>query len=144
MPTIPSNRIHARRLPTIFRSFISNSPPVFVGVISLALNFFQHSKCQIVGSSTSFPCSQLPPTPYPDASTQPRNPGSPMTNSYDDVGSRVASFSRVLQSWNACFVAGKYFHRTIYGFTCRILLIGVIIFFFRTAGDACHICPVNF
>ena len=52
-----------------------------------------------------------------------------MTNSLGVFGSCAASFSSVLHSRNACFVAGKYFHKNIHGFTCRILLIGVINFF---------------
>ena len=128
MPKIPSNTSHSRSFPKIYRSFISKSPPGFVGVTSLERNLFGHPKRHIFGSSASFPGIQPPPTPSPDASTQHRNLGSPMTNSFYVVGSREASFSSVLQSQNACFVAGKYFHRNICGFTCRILLIGVIIF----------------
>ena len=126
MPTIPSNTSHARRLPAIYRWFISKSPPGFVEVISLARNFFDHSKRHIGGSSASFPGSQPPPTPFLDVSNQPINYGSPMTNSFDLVGSRAASFRSVLQSHNACFAARKYFHRNICGFTCSILFIGVI------------------
>ena len=129
MPTIPSNTSHSRSFPAISRSFISKFPPRFVGVISLARNFFGHSKRQIVGPSACFPGSQPLPTPSPDASTQPRNMGSPMTNSYAVVGSCEDSFGIILQSRNACFSCGKSFHKTIHGLTCRILLIGVIIFF---------------
>ena len=117
----------------------------FVDVISPARNLFVHSKRQIVDSSASFPGIQPPPTPSPDASTQPRNSGSPMTNSFAIVGSRSASFSSVLQSWNSCFLDSKYFHRTICGFTCSILLIGFINFFpVGTAVAACQIFPIKF
>ena len=131
-------------LPFLDRLYPS-PPPGFVGVISLAHNFFGHFMCQIVGSSAYFPGCQPPPTPSPDASTQPRNPGSPMTNYFSTVGSRADSFSSVLQSQNSCFAAGKYFHQTIRGFTRRILLIGVINFFpVGTAVAACRILPINF
>ena len=129
MPTITSNTIHDRSFTAIYRLFISKPPPGFVGVISLARNFFGHSRSQIVGSSASFPGIQPPPITSPDASTQPRNSGSPMTNSFAVVGSRAVSFIGVLHSQNACFAAGRYLHRTIRGFTCRILLIGVINIF---------------
>ena len=129
MPTIPSNTIHARRFPAISRSFISKSSSFFVSVTSLARNLFGHSKRQLVGFSASFPGIQPPPTPYPDASTQPRNLGSPITNSFAVVGSCADSFSSVLQYRNAWFADGKSFHRTICGFPWRILLIGVINFF---------------
>ena len=81
------------------------------------------------GSSASFTSFQTLPTPSPDASTHPRNSGSPMTNYFSVVGSRVASLISVLHSRNACFAAGKYFHQTFRGFTFRILLIGVIKIF---------------
>ena len=110
VPTIPYNTSHVRSFTSISISFISKSPPGFVGVISLAQNLFGHSKCQIVGSSAYFPGSQPPPTPYPDASTQPINLGSPMTNSFAVIGSRAVFFSSFLQSWNACSAAGKYFY----------------------------------
>ena len=140
MPNIPSNKIHARSFPAISRLFISKSPPGFVGVISLARNFFCYSKRQIIGSSVYFSGIQPPPTPSPNASTHPINSGSPMTNSFAVIGSRAASFSSVLQSRNACFAAGKYFQQTIRGFTCRILLIGVFKYFpVGTAVAACHI-----
>ena len=129
VPAIPSKTSHARNFPAISRSFISKPPHGFVGVISLDRNFFGHFKRQIVGSSASFPSSQLPTTSSPDASTQTRNLGSPGTNYFAVVDSHAVSFSSVLQSWNACFSAGKYFHLTIYSFTCSILLIGVINFF---------------
>ena len=117
MPTIPSNTSHDRIIQAISRFLISKSPPRFVGVTSLASNLFGHSKRQIVGSSASFPGSQSPPTPSMDASTQPRNSGSPLTNSFAVVGSRASYFSSILQSQNSCFTAGKYFHQTIRGFT---------------------------
>ena len=129
VPAIPSDTNHARNFLDIFRSFISSSAPGFVGVIRLACNFFGHSKRQIVGSSASFPGIQPPPTRSSDASTQTRNSGSTITNYFDVVGLRAASFSSVLQSHNACFSTGKSFHRTIRGFTCRILVIGVIKIF---------------
>ena len=122
MPTIPSNSIYDRSLPFISRSFISNSSPGFVGVTSLACNLFGHYKRQIFRSSASFPGRQPPPRPSLDTSTQSRNSRYPMTNYFDGVGS-------VFQSQNAWFAAGKYFHQTIRGFTCRILIIGVINFF---------------
>ena len=129
MPTNPPNTSHARSFPDIYRLFISKSPPRFVGVISLDCNFFGHSKCQMVGSSASFPGSQPPQTPSTDASTQPRNSGSPMTNSFAVISSRAYSFSSVLKYQNACHSFGKYFHQTIRGFTCRFFLISVIDFF---------------
>ena len=92
VPTIPPSTSHARSFPAISRSFISKYPSGFVGVISLARNLFGHSKHQIVGSSESFPGNQPPPTPSPDAYTQPRNSGSPMTNSFAIIGSREAYF----------------------------------------------------
>ena len=145
MPTLPSNMSHARSFPSIYRSFISKSPPGFVGVISLARNFIGHSKRQIVGSSASFTGIQPHTTPSTDASTHPINLGSPMTNSFAIVGSCAASFSTVLQYWNACFAAGKYFRRTIRSFTCSIFLIGVIKFFpVGTAIAACRIFPISF
>ena len=145
VPTIPSNTSHKRSFTAISRSFISKSPHGFVGVISLARNLFGHSKRNFFGSSASFPGSQSPPTPSPYASTQPISSGSPMNNSFDVVGSREASFSSVIQSRNACFASGKSFHQTISGFTCRILLIGVIKFFpVGTAVAACQIFPINF
>ena len=100
-PTITSNTSHVRIFPAISRLFISKSTPGFVGIISLARNFFGHSKRQIGGSSANFPCSQLTPTPSPDASAQPRNSGSPMANYFAVVGSHAASLSSVLQSRNA-------------------------------------------
>ena len=81
------------------------------------------------GSIASFHVSQLSLTPSPNKSTQPINSGFPMTNLFALVVSRAVSFSSVLQFWNACFADGKYFVQTIRGFTCRILLIGVINFF---------------
>ena len=120
VPTIPSNRSHARSFPAIYISFISNSPPGFVGFISLARNFFGHSKRQIFGSSASFSGGQPPPTPSPGASIQPRKSGSPMINYFVVVCSRAASFSIVIQSRNAYFAYGKYFYQTICGFTCSI------------------------
>ena len=67
-----------------------------------------------------------------------------MTNSFDVVGSRAVSFSSVIQSRNAWFSAGKSFHQTICGFTCRIFLIGVINFFpVGTAVTTCRIFPIN-
>ena len=129
MPNIPTKTRHARIFPADSRLFISKSPPRFVGVIILARNFFGHSKRQIVGSGASFTGSQPPPAPSPEASTQPRKSGSPMTNSFAVVGSRAGYFSSVLQSRNACFAAGKSSHLTIRGSTCRILLIGIIDFF---------------
>ena len=72
---------------------------------------------------------QPPPTPSSDEYNQPRNLGSPMTNPFAVVGSHAASFSSVLQSWNVYFAAEKSFHQTICGFTCKILLIGVIYVF---------------
>ena len=87
-----------------------------------------------------FTGSQPPPTPSPNASTQPRNLGSPMTNSFIVVGSCAASFSNVLQSRNDCFLVRKYFHQTIHSFTYRIFKIGVINFFpVGTAVAACRI-----
>ena len=121
MPAITSNTSHARIFPAIYRSFISNPLPGFVGIIRLARNLFGHSKRQIVGSSASFPGSQPPPTPSPDTSTQPINSGSPMKDSFAVVGSRAAFFRSVLQYRNACFAAGKSLYRTIRGFTCRSL-----------------------
>ena len=142
MPTIPSNTSHARSFPAISRSFIFKPHPGFVGVISLARNFFGNYKRQIVGPSASFTGSQPPPT---DASTQPRNSGSSTTNSFAVVGSCAASFRSVLQSQNACFDAEKYSHRNIRGFTCSILLIGVINFFLvGTTVAACRIFPISF
>ena len=102
--------------------------PGFVGFISLEHNFFGHSKRQTVGFSAYFLGIQPLPTPSPDAYTQPRNLGSPVTNSFVFVGSSTSSFSSVLQSMNACFAAGKSFHQTIHGFASSILLIGVISF----------------
>ena len=102
------------------------APPGFVGMTSLDRNIFGHSKRQIVGFSASFPGSQPPPTPSLDASTQPRNLGSPMTIYFAILCSCSASFSSILQSQNSCFAAGKCFHQTIRGFTFRILLIGII------------------
>ena len=100
VPNIPSNMIHYRRFPAIYRYFKSNYPPGFFGVTRLAHNFFRRFKCQIVGSSVSFPGILPPPTPSSDAATQPINPGSPMTNSFAVTGSRVSSFRSVLQYWN--------------------------------------------
>ena len=108
VPTFPSKMIYARNFPAIYRMFISKSLPGFLEVISLARNVFEHSKRQFFGTSASFPGSQLLPTTSPDASTQPRNLGSPVTNSFDVVGLRAASFSSVLQYWNACFAAGNF------------------------------------
>ena len=88
--TIPSNTSYARRFPAIPRSFIYKTCPGFFGVISLAHSFFGHSKRQIVGSSVSFTGIQPTPTTSPDASTQPRNSGFPITNYFAVVGSRVA------------------------------------------------------
>ena len=119
VPMIPSNTSPSISFPDISRLFIAKLLPGFLNVISLSRIFFGHSKHQIVGSSSSFPDSQPPPTPSADASTQTRNLGSPMTNSFAVVGSRVASFSIVLQYRNSCFVAGKYFHQNIHGFTCK-------------------------
>ena len=121
-----SNKSHARSFPSIYRLFISKPPPGFVGMTILARNFFKRSKRQIVGSSASFPGSQPPPTPSLDASTQPRNSGSPMTNSFAIVCSRAASFRSIFQYLNSCFAAGKSFHQTIRGFTFRNLSIGII------------------
>ena len=130
--------------PAIYRLFISKPPPGFVRVISLSHNCFGHTKRQIVGSSASFTGSQPPPTPSPDASTQPRNSGSPMTNYFTVVGSREPSFSSILQSQNTCFATGKYFYQTIHGFTWRILLIGVIkLFPVGTAVAACRILSIK-
>ena len=126
MPDIPSNTSHARSFPVIYRPFISKSLPGFVCVTSLSRNFSGHSKRQILGSSAYFPVSQPPLTPSSDASTHPKISGSPMTNSFAVVGLHAASFSSVLQSRNACFAAGKYYHRDISGFTCRIFLIGIL------------------
>ena len=128
VPNISSNTSHARSFPAISRSFIYKPPPGFVGVISPSCNFFGHSKRQNVGSSAYFTGSQLHKIPSPDEFTQTRNLGSPMTSYFSVVGSCEASFRSVLQSWNAYFAAGKSFHQTICGFTCRILLIGVINF----------------
>ena len=145
MPTIPSNTSHARIFPAISRYVISKSFPGFVGIISLVRNFFGHSKRQIVSSSAYFPGSQPPKTPYLDASTHPRNSGSPMTNSFAVVGSRAYSFSSVIQSQNSCFAARKSFHQNICGFACRILLIGIINFSrVGTTVAACCILPINF
>ena len=110
VPTLSSNMSHSRIFPAISRSFISKPPPGFFGVISLAHYLFVHSKRQTVGSSTSFLGNQTPSIPSPDASTQPRYLGYPMTNSFSVVGSREYSFCSVLQYQNACFAAGKYFH----------------------------------
>ena len=137
---ITSNTIHSRSFPEIYRSFISNFPPGFVGMTSLTLNFFGHPKCQIVGSGASFPGSQPPPTPSTDADTQPRNLGSPMNNYFNVVGSCASYFRNVIQSRNACFAAEKSFRRTILGFTCSIVLIGVINFF--TVGNAVSACQI--
>ena len=126
MPKIPSKTIHARSFSAISRFFISKSPPGFVGLTSLVRHFFGRSKRQIVSSGASFPGIQQPPTPSPDASTKPRNPGSPMTNSFALVGSHAASSSSILQSWNSSFASQKSFYQIIRGFTCRDLLIGVI------------------
>ena len=145
MPRIPSNTSHARIFTAISRSFISKSPPGFFVVISLAHNFFGHSKRQIIGPSASFTGRQPPPIPSPYESTQPSNLRSPMTNSFAVVGSRAASFGSVIQSWNVYFASGKYFHRTICCFTCRILLIEVInLFPVGTAVAACRIFPIRF
>ena len=145
MPKISSNTIHARIFPALSLLLISKSPHGFVVVISLARKFFCHSKRQTVGSSAYFPGSQPPPTPSPYASIQPRNSGSPMTNSFAVFDSRAASFISVLQSWNACFAAGKSFHQTICGFTCRIFSIGVIKYYpVGTAVVACRLFPINF
>ena len=61
-----------------------------------------------------------------------------MTNSFAVVGSRAASFS------SACFVDRKYFHLTIRGFTCKIMIIDDINYFpVGTAVAACRIFPIN-
>ena len=145
MPKISSNTIHARIFPALSLLLISKSPHGFVVVISLARKFFCHSKRQTVGSSAYFPGSQPPPTPSPYASTQPRNSGSPMTNSFALVGSCAYSFNSVLQSWNACFAAGIFFHWTIHGFSWTIFLIGVIKKIpVGTSVSACRIFPISF
>ena len=84
---IPSNTNYAIHFPAISRSLISKSSPEFFGVISLARNFFGHSKRQILGSSSYFPGSKTPPTPSPDAYTQSKHLKSPMTNFFAVVGS---------------------------------------------------------
>ena len=140
MPMITSNTSHARSFTDIYRLFISNTSPDFFGVIILAQKFLRYSKRQIVGSIAYFPGGQPPPTPSPDASNKHINLGPLMTNYFAVVGSRSPPFSSVLQYWNACFEAGKPFHQTIRGFTCRIVFIGVIkIFPVGTAVAACRI-----
>ena len=141
MPTIPSNTSHARIFPTIYRSFIINPLHGFAGVISLVYNVFGHSKRQIVGSVASFTVSQQHPTSSSDESTQARNSGSPMTNSSAVLDTCADSFSRVFQSQNAYFAAGKYFHQNIHS----LLLIDVINFPpVWTAVAACRIFPISF
>ena len=69
VPKIPSNTSHSRSFPEISKSFISKSPPGFVGMTILDRNLFGHSKRQIVVSSASFPGSQPHIIPSPGAST---------------------------------------------------------------------------
>ena len=145
MPTIPSNTSHANSLPAISRPLISKSPEDFFCVMSRFRIESGHSILHTVGSRASFPGNQPPPTPSPEASTHPRNSGSPMTNSFAVVGSRAASLSSVLQSRKACFADGKSRHRTIFGFTCKIRLIGVIKLMPAGTGvAACRIFPMSF
>ena len=97
VPEFPSNTIHTRSFPAIYRSFISKSPPGFLGVISLAHNLFGHYKRQIFGSSAFFTVSQPHPTTCLDASTQPRNYGSPLNNYFYVIGSHSAYFRSIIQ-----------------------------------------------
>ena len=69
-------------------------------LLSLKNVILSSKKCWVLS------CSQPPPTPSPDASTQPINLGCPMINYFAVVSSCTDSFSSVLQSRNSWFGAG--------------------------------------
>ena len=132
--------VHLYIYKNIPASLISKPPPGFFGVISLACHLFGHSKLQIVGSSSSFPSSQPPPTPSSDSSTQPRNKGV----SHEQFLCRrwfMCIFLQQRSPVSECLLFRWEIFRV---FNCRIFLIGVIYFFpVGNAVAAGRIFPIS-